>query len=343
MDHAQMEQAVMEAIVSRKLEEIQQDPKRSIRQLVDLGQEAAVSALSRRFLFIAQNMLQQADSPYYTLIENAVEAVDQKRLLRFGVNLFWNGLTKGAGRIRQLEEQRGYNIPWTVSLYLKQTESGLSLYEQLDLIRQGTEMGIYTYMLFCLDAPAVERAMTLANKEPECAFFLMLPGGWEWKPDVSPEQIPQNLLLGVDCGAPGWEEQVRWLKEGRCLYLLYRRYATEQDAQEILSGQWVEAMLPYGGVAVVLLQEAKGLNEAHSAAVRDYALQARMNQRYPTFVIDFYADTLFTDQLVSGDACFAGFLADGTLTEYRDGREVATECSLRTAPLEQLFQRFPKT
>ncbi len=66
MTHAEMNRSMAEAIVRRSLYGIQTDPKRTIRNLVDLGRETASGPLQQKFLGIAQQMLRQKDSALTT-------------------------------------------------------------------------------------------------------------------------------------------------------------------------------------------------------------------------------------------------------------------------------------
>ena len=107
MTHAEMNRSMAEAIVRRSLYGIQTDPKRTIRNLVDLGRETASGPLQQKFLGIAQQMLRQKDSPYYALVQDTVRRVDAERLMAFGMNLGWNSLTQGARTIRAAAARRG--------------------------------------------------------------------------------------------------------------------------------------------------------------------------------------------------------------------------------------------
>ena len=81
---------------------------------------------------------------------------------------------------------------------------------------------------------------------------------------------------------------------------------------------------------------------ADARRVYRYALDARLQQRYPLLIADLYLDSLATDICISDDSCFAGMLPDGVLTEFRDGHEAGTRDSVRTAPLAELLRRFAK-
>ena len=78
-------------------------------------------------------------------------------------------------------------------------------------------------------------------------------------------------------------------REGRFLYLLYRRYRTADDVEDITPGAWAERILPHAGMAALLISGLEG--GAPEAAAR-YARDSWMEQRYPTLVFNFYSDFL---------------------------------------------------
>ena len=112
----------------------------------------------------------------------------------------------------------------------------------------------------------------------------------------------------VDSGTPDWPEAVRLLRKRHRLCLLYRRCATPGDVEEIVSERWIPQVLPSVGVAAVLIADSGDLRQRDLRRVTQYALQARMEQRYPTLVFDYYPDNLSIGRCVSGGACSLGIL-----------------------------------
>lgn len=342
MTHAEMNRSMAEAIVRRSLYGIQTDPKRTIRNLVDLGRETASGPLQQKFLGIAQQMLRQKDSPYYALVQDTVRRVDAERLMAFGMNLGWNSLTQGARTIRAEEARRGHNIPWALTLRMARWPGSLTGGDYLRLVLEGMELGIYSYFLLPRDQPSVTRALELAAASRDCAFCLLLPREADARLALGSRLVSNNLLVGLDTAAPAWQEQANWLRAKRMHYLLYRHYAAAGDVEEILTGVWARQIMPWAGVAALLVAAPDAGDQA-GAAVYDYAVESRLRQRYPTLMLDFYRDCLYADRCISGDGCFVGLLSDGTVTEYRGGCETPTDASFRRTPLGALLSRFVKT
>lgn len=338
---SRVNQAMLETIVRRNLCQLQRDPKRCLRKLVDLGREAADGPVQAMFFKTAQEMLQREDSPYYTLAQNTACLVDHDRLLAFGMALGWTSLTCGVSRIRSQEKRLGCAIPWSLTLHLEQRPDSLSAEDYLSLIREGTQLGISSYVLFPKDAGSVALAVKLAQESRACAFCLLLPRGFGPPDRLAGLPLPPNLMLGIDACEPGWRERAELLRRRRALYLLYRTYSGRSDEEELVSGRWAEGIVPYAGSITLLISRAGGPCPP-DGRVSDYAVSSRMEQRYPTLMVDFYHDSLCVSRCISQQPCFVGILPDGTATEYRQGEEVPAPVSLRAAPLAQLLQRLSR-
>ena len=341
MTKEQMGRIMVENLVRRELFEVKGDPKRSIRNLVDLGMEASGGRLQKRMMRVFQAMLNHEDSPYYDLILNTVNQVNHDWIATFGVNFGWNGLTVGAARIRESERQRSHNIPWSLTLHMAAGPDSMAGEAYRRLVLDGTELGIYVYFLMPEDTSSVQTALELADANRECAFILFLPRGYDVKGQISALTLRHNTMLVVGTEEPDWTEKVQTLREAECLYSLSRRYATPADGEDIVSGRWMERTRPWTGVATFLLPAGSAATDIQPTVSR-YALDSRLEQRYPTVVVDFYSDILYMDVLISEDPCYLGVLPDGTVTEYLESRETQADGSVCSTPLSELLRRFSK-
>ena len=69
--------AIVDATVDRSLREIEEDPRRSIRKLTDLGRQFSKGRFLQEVYAIFLELLRNDDSPYYTAIENLLRYTDQ--------------------------------------------------------------------------------------------------------------------------------------------------------------------------------------------------------------------------------------------------------------------------
>ena len=100
--------SLIEAAVNRGIKEMQEDPKRSVRKLADLGNQFARGRFQKSFFELSQTLLQDDDCPYYTLLSRLTEEIDHATLKRFGVNLGYTSWTYGSQLIRSYANEHGF-------------------------------------------------------------------------------------------------------------------------------------------------------------------------------------------------------------------------------------------
>ena len=72
MERTALNRTLIEAVVTRSLNEIERDPRRGIRKMVDLGAHLAIGRSQRRFLSLIRQLLNDESTPYYELIERLI-------------------------------------------------------------------------------------------------------------------------------------------------------------------------------------------------------------------------------------------------------------------------------
>ena len=111
-----LNKVLIEGMLKKAVSDIHTSPGRTVRNLVDLAVNFSRGRFQKKFLCIVQEMLQNPESKYYQLFMDIVSSVDMDLLIKFGMNLGYNGCTKGAKRIREIEAEKGFNIPWCLIL-----------------------------------------------------------------------------------------------------------------------------------------------------------------------------------------------------------------------------------
>lgn len=135
---------LVESTVRRTLKNIQESPERAIRNFIDLGLEFSNGRFQTRLMKITQEMLHNQNSSYYTLVKNLAASVDPEIITTFGVNLGYDGCTKGAKIIREMESKRHFNIPWSLSLVINEDKLEAEPDFYPSLLQQGVSLGIHT-------------------------------------------------------------------------------------------------------------------------------------------------------------------------------------------------------
>lgn len=331
-----MTRVLVESTVRRTLKSIQESPERATRNLIDLGLEFSNGRFQTRLFRQAQKMLQNQKSAYYDLVKNMVATVDHDIIATFGVNLGYNSCTKGAQRIREIEAEKGFNIPWALNLAVNEEklEKKPELYPSI--IRQGTALGIHTYLLFITGCP--EKVLPMIEKEPDCAFVLFLHGAQISSTFLKEMETVKNVLVSVytDADMP---DVCQKLRDAKRLYAVHQRYM-EQDKENILNGEWLKSILP-AGPAFAFLRADFSCTPRTQEDIYRYVTTIRDEQRVPLIFMDIKQDTLLIDQVISDGECLAGFDVDGSLRTH-EGFWRDEPYNIFRHPLEDILQGASK-
>lgn len=71
---------MIEAAVDRGIREMQEDPKRSVRKLADLGRQFSRGRFQKNFFDLSQTLLQDDNSPYYTILSRLTRETNHETL-----------------------------------------------------------------------------------------------------------------------------------------------------------------------------------------------------------------------------------------------------------------------
>lgn len=194
MESRALSRAMVESVVDRSLREIVSDPDRSLRKLVDLGNLLARGRSQKESFSLLSRVLENEGSPYYDMVRRIVQEVDREKLKCFGINLGWESWTVGAGRIRALEGERHYNIPWCLTFRLGGQPWALGAEDYRALLLQGQELGICSYFFFA-EEPGADPGFlpelpslrpgggpALCSGRQDCPELLLFPCGVHLRP-----------------------------------------------------------------------------------------------------------------------------------------------------------------
>ena len=308
---------ILDTIVDRAIRDIGEDPQRSLRKLVDMGQMFAKGPFQKRYIGIIQQMLENGGSPYYDLVQDTVRHTDRTGLRTFGINVGWQSWTVGARQIRSVESCEGYDIPWSVTFRLEEAEPSQRA-NYFRLLDEGRGLGIYTYFLHCgASDHAIEIALDLARQAPECAFPLFLSPGLveSWMDRLS--SLP-NLLILLDTGCEDWQAAAALLRKARRFFGYFIRCDSTDCADRVLSGAWVQSLLGHGGSMAFCLPE-ECCPDTVISRLHTYVETARSGQKQPLMLLDYYQDILLVDGIISESPRYLELFPDGQAAAYTDG------------------------
>ncbi len=331
-----MTKVLVESTVRRTLKNIQESPERATRNLIDLGLEFSDGRFQTRLFRQAQRMLQNQKSAYYDLVKNIVTTVDHDIITTFGVNLGYNSCTKGARRIREIEAEKGFNVPWALNLLINEEKMETEPEFYPSVLHQGQALGIHTYLLFVTGC--AEKVIPMIKKKSDCAFILFLQGHQISSSFLKSMETVKNVMISIyaDKDTP---DACQKLRQARLLYAVHYRYM-EQDKENIINGEWLKAVLPmYPAFAFLRVDFSCTLQTQNE--IYQYVMDVRDNQQYPLILMDIKQDTLIIDKVISDGECLVGFDADGSLRTH-EGFQRDDRYNIFQHPLEEILQETVK-
>ncbi len=334
MERTALNRTLIEAVVTRSLNEIERDPRRGIRKMVDLGAHLAIGRSQRRFLSLIRQLLNDESTPYYELIERLIRTTRRGNLKRFGIDLGYNSWTLGAAAIRRRELRHRHNIPWIITCLIGGSD-GPGSGELLSLVEQGRAMGIYCYGLVFRTAAELSACSEVFHRFPDCAFFLFLAP--ELLNNTTAEQVAEcdNLMLFIKAEPGLWPRAAARLSEQGTLHALYLPYTSAEEAEQALTGRLCDELAEHDG-CILCLAAGSDLSPQTDRAVRDLVYAFRQTPTAPILAVDYITDCLAIDEIISEDFCLL-FFAHGK-TYCKTAQRIHTlDSDFRRQPLTRLL------
>jgi len=337
MQHT-LTRSLIETLVRGKLSDLQTNPERTTRNLVDMALHFSKGRFQKHFFKISQTMLQDENSPYYQMVYHAVANIKHDRLLQFGMNLGYNSCTYGAQIIRKSEEQYGFNIPWCITLYLNPMVLKHNPEQYHKLLQEGKAFGIYTWHIIANNC--LEDFLPIAEMNSDCAFVCFCETSEITESLLTTYSAIHNLMFAVKYN----ENKIdvfHQLKEQGFLYSTYVYY-DDTDVSNILSDDLLCTLNETDSLFAVLIP-AQNCSETERAKIIDYVEYRIHNPSYKIIPFEFFYDIQRIDEIISQDSCSACFHPDGSLVSFEAGEIKKTDLNHFTNSLKDILKSaFPK-
>ncbi len=334
MDRETLNRNMISTVVDKYLDEMLTNPGRALRNLVDIGSEFTKDPLQKNTITMLQDMLQHEDSQYYNFIHNAAENTDRESLKTFGITLGYGTWNCEAKKLKKKEALCHYGIPWMIFFRRSAQEAQLSAAEIEQIVKEAYETGLRAFV-FQTDYSETDQAFLpeLINRFPDCDFVLFLEPSAVDSDMLKTFTGCRNLMLFINTGSEGWEDAFSLLRGKRILCGLDCFYHTEEDAETIISGKWMESVNQANSPFAICIAE-KGIQKETAQMVHDYVVSSRKGQIFPCMLLDFYADCEFMDHEISSQRTFMGIAPDGKITGSTGYSEIETKDSIAGLPFE---------
>ena len=325
--------AIVDATVDRSLREIEEDPRRSIRKLTDMGRQFSKGRFLQEVYAIFLELLRNDESPYYTAIENLLRYTDRKALKDFGINLGYNSLTFGGKVIRNAEAKKPFQIPWALILRINPSLPGSTSPAEIEsYIKQGRPLGIYTYLIRCSGPLSCLESLTcLFRTYKDCAFLLLLPDQELSKTQLALLKPCTNTMCLFPAGAASCGINAEHMRRQKSWYSTYDYY-DDGTCDDWISGRRTGKSLAYKNSFVILIARDSCSRETRLRMLQ-YIKNSRLQPTDPFIIFDLYGDALQIDRIMSSESCYFELMENGDIhthngliTNYR-----------HTISLEQIF------
>ena len=242
---------MIETAINKGIRDIEDNPKRGIRNLVDLANHFASSPFQKDVLELMQTMLSDLNSPYYNIVLDLINNVDHNTIKNFGINLGYNSWTYGAKKIREHTKIHNYSVPWTIIFdFRKESDEKLNIQQISSIIQQGKEIGIYTYLFFMDD---INDFSTIAKENLDCAFTLFAPANILTEESIYKIKSYNNTVFAVlyeaSVNPDVFKKTIQLLSKNNCMFGLYSYYNNE-NFNDILEDKWTNEIIdnnsPFG-------------------------------------------------------------------------------------------------
>lgn len=337
----EMTRTILDSTIQKYISDISSDPDRSIRKLIDLGMNFSIGRFQKKFFNIAQTMLENQKSGYYTLVKNIVEHIDHDTIKKFGINIGYNSCTYGANIIRENEAEFGFNIPWTVIFALPETGCGEYISKTDEYINQGREIGIYTYLIFtesnnALAMGSITECEKIIKKYSDCAFFIFT------SPDAADDlylrilkKYHNAMTVMSTRSTDNFISSAEKMKSEKMLYGAYLIYS-DADTAKIISGEWINSISETECPFIFLISDMTVSDES-KRQIAEYVRSVRTGHNSPFMIANIEDDLMAIDTIISDDSCSIWFDSEG------NGHTLSHSCNMNDFTLMEILKNtMPK-
>lgn len=328
--------SLIEAMAYQFIEKIKNDPQRNIRNCVDMALNFSDGRFQREFFNSAQDILKNENSSYYRMILEAVHNIDSRKLVTFGMNIGYNSFTHGAEIIRRTEEEKGFDIPWSVTLITNEKNFSENEMNYRKIIAEGKKLGIFTWFVFADKNP--QYLMDIILRNPDCAFIIFCESDDITDGFIDEADNMNNIMLCIkyENGIGEIFEKLRLRK------MLYSVYVVYDD--NTISGFFSDVIVNHAEVfrsLLTIVVPDKNCSDMTKNIVYRHIKKLRIKKNFKTVMWEFCYDSLYIDNVISDGPCAAVIDKNGKISRIYDSDEKSSDCFSQGLE-NSLKELFPK-
>lgn len=302
LQHRLMRQTINIAI-SKALEDMQTNARRSIRNLIDLGLLFSRSENQKWFYGTAKKVIANSRNPYNKLAARMIADVDNQTIKTVGINFGYSSLAYGAQKLQKRQAASGCPLPWLLIFDISAATT--DYFRQIEkYICEGRELGVYSYV-FCLrEAKDIFRLCEIAKRFSECFFV------FQTLSDLITNQSAQilgeihNAVVSVeapdaDINHESCTQAFRMLRQNRCLFGFQLIY-NEINLGKVTTPGYIRRSIQLGNLFGVYVAE-HGVSDACRKAAYTFACTERGETGRPLIALEWSRDLQNINEKILSD------------------------------------------
>lgn len=342
MEKSKYIRAIIKPAVENGIRYIEDNSKRGIRNLLDLGEYFARGKFQKSFFDLAHEMLNNENSFYYDIFDNLVKNTNHNTLTTFGIDMGYNSFTYGANIIRKHEKKYNYDVPWLITFdftdkHEKENKNLLCSDEIINLIKSGKNIGIYSYIILLEKNDILNELIPIIKNNDDCAFVIVIhPSIITEEKVINIKELPNLCVLVIidEETEPQDLNNISLLRTHKCLYGGCFYY-DDNNFADIESGKFSNKIHSINADFALAIK-SQDCNEEIAENVCDYMYKSRFNDDTHVFMIDFYGDIKRIDNIISDSPCFLSIDSLGQISVTN--LENKTKYNIRTNSLEEILK-----
>ncbi len=311
MDATKITATMIDTAVSRGIKELEDDPKRTIRKMADLGRQFSTGHFQPKLFEIFQQLLENEDSPYYDFLQYFLRHTDKDNLKKFGINIGYYSWTHYARILRTASDEKKRSIPWILDIHYSicQNNSSINAEDIRNLISDVNHLGINTFSIFLSGKGIVDNSLfSVFEAFPESAFFLFTEDAQLTISQQGLLKKAGNVILLVNCSGEDALATCSALNSSGNLYSIYFKY-NDTDVKSLEQRSFYDALSAFPANMLYLLRE----NENVTCAGK-LVKNIRMEAKAPYFIWECeYDKAAIGEFLLEKPAVFLTVLANGNI------------------------------
>ena len=286
--------------ISKAIEDMENDTKRSIRNLIDLALLFSKSENQKKIFNTAKKVVSNPENPYNMLVSRMVSNIDNDTIKGVGMNLGYSSMIYGAKKLRNRQEAVGHPLPWF--LILDFSHSSFDCFPKMEnLIREKRDMGIYSYIVCPCEEKDIIALCEMAKGFDECFFVV------KTAPSLITDQTARtlgklhNTVVSVhaekgDLSCPSCRNAFMKLKENLCFYG-FHLYYNEDNREKTVSSEYISQAIEMGNLFGVYIAD-KGVSDICRKCVYDFVCNERGETGQPLILLEWFYDIHHISQKV---------------------------------------------